>query len=417
MSIPKDSEKILASQALLDDFDAFRTNNFKSHASSELVQALDSLSARTGPPSNNMGGNLSVTPPFFPHSEKNTDSVIKQKTRIDWLAYTTAKSLDDIKLGLQALFPSVVFATRSGGLKGYPESMSIIVDDVQYGVIGHHGAVDDRRNYVSITGVGASTLSDDDVEVAYGMLLLLDARLSRLDICLDFFNGERTWDHASWAYDNTDGFQSRGGGKKPPVKRITGQDGNGDNTGRTMYVGRRGESEKFVRVYEKGLEVFANMPKELRDASQTRAMVFSVVDGEFADKWLRIEIEFSRQKKDLPLEMLLERDKYFAGAYPYCAQCLGLVDGLRPSALKTDLEVDLIKLISHGKKAYGSLIHTLKELGFTDGEVVQYMSSGKLNSKLVRSGVLREIKTRQAEILAREQERRSADPDWDIPDF
>lgn len=421
MSIPKDSEKILERQVFIDDFDSFRANNFKQNLPANELAAFDAVSAVSGPPLNNMGGYLPLPPHLLPHSEKSEESVVKQKTKVDWLAFTTARDLDPIKAGIQVLWPHAVFSARSTGLKGYSCSIAIFVDEVQYGVIGHHGENKAGRNYISLTGVACSTLSDEQVIFAYEVLKLLEARLSRLDIALDFYNGERTWDHALWSYEGTKGFCSLGGGRKPPYKTITGQDGFGNNSGRTLYVGTRGETEKFVRVYEKGLEVFSKLPKDLRDASHERSqakdMVFSVEDAVYADKWLRIEIEFSRQKKDLPLEMLIDRDQYFAGAYPYCADCLGLVDGLRPVSLKTELDVDLIKLIGHGQKAYGSLVFTLKELGFTDSEVVQVLSSGKLSSKLVRSGVYARIKARQAELMAEEELRRSLDPDFDIPDF
>jgi phage replication initiation protein len=353
-----------------------------------------------------MGGNLPEPPPFLPHGEKPADFVATNKTKIDWLAYTSAKSMDAVQLGISVLWPTVVFENRGRGMVGFPESMEVVVDGIVYGLIGF-GAKHERI-FVSLTGVGCSTLGNEGIENAYEMLTLLDARLSRVDVALDFYNGERTWDHALWSYLHADGFKPRRGGHRPEHKRVEGQSGDGKNLGRTLYIGIRGESEKFVRIYEKGLEVFANLPKDLRDASDARALVFSLDDQQYADRWLRIELEFTRQKRDLPLDMLLKRDEYFAGAYPYCADSLGLADGLRPVSLKDDTEVDLIKLIGHGKRAYGSLIFTLKELGFTDAEVVQYLSGDRPNAKLVRSGMLSKIKTRQAELLAQ-------CPDHDIP--
>lgn len=421
MSIPKDAEKIAQCDALALDFAQFQETHLRHSTLADALKAptrrmplTDEVlqliagrgAAEDGPPSNNMGGNPPLPPLFLSQCEIDGYLVSPQKTKIDWLAYTTEANMDAVKMGVSVLWGDVQFAVRSGGVRGYPKAMDVIVGEVTYGVIGY--GAEHGRQWVSLTGVGCSTLSHEAICNAVEMLLMLDARLTRVDIALDFYNGEVTWDHAYRAYQDTDQFSSRAGGKKPRGKWIEGVDCEGRNSGRTLYIGQRGESEKFLRIYEKGLEVFAKLPKEMRDASDSRELVFSVDDHQFADRWLRIEGEFTRQKRDLPVRMLLERDEYFAGTCPYLANAVGKVDGKRPVGLKDPVIVDLIKLMANGRRAYGSVIHTLKELGFTDAEVVQYMSSGRNNNKLVRSGMLAKIKARQAEILAQVQ-------DWDIP--
>lgn len=394
-----------ASQALDKEFGILLKQNANGYVDRDLAKRFAALHGEADPPSNNMGGIPVSPPPFIAHGEKSCDSVVKQKTKIDWLAYTTLAAMDAVEMGLSVLWPTVVFSERSRGVTGYPNSKEVIVDGVQYGLIGY--GAEHERVFVSLPGTGCSTLNDEAIANAHEMLTLLDARISRVDIALDFYNGERTWDHAYWSYMHADGFKPARGAK-PRHRVIQGEDGQGRNLGRTLNIGVRGESSRFIRIYEKGLEVFANLPKDLRDASDARALVFSLEDQNYADRWLRVEAELTRQKTDLPLDVLLRRDEYFAGTYPYLADCLGLVDGVRPTNLKSDLQVDLIKLVTNGRRSYGSTIYTLKSLGFTDAEVVYYLSGDKLNQKLVRSGVLAKIKERQAEILAQ-------DPDWDIP--
>nr|GFD19704.1 hypothetical protein [Tanacetum cinerariifolium] len=99
-----------------------------------------------------------------------------------------------------------------------------------------------------------------------------------------------------------------------------------------------------------------------------------------ADDWLRLEAEYRRQGKDvlLPLDMMLRRDEYFAGAYPYFADALGRADGCRPS------------------------------LGFTDSDVVQYMTADRHNNKLVKSGLLARMRQAVDDAVG-------IDPDHDIP--
>jgi len=407
MSISNSHEKSAASQALDAEFGILLKQNMNGFVDRQLAAELDGLRNGAHPPSNNMGGNLPDTPLFLPHGEISGESVSHQKTKIDWLGYTSEAPVEALRLGLEVLWPNVKFSRNKGGMPGYPDSQAIIVDGVQYGLLGY-GATNHTRSFVSLPGTACKTLTPELLAIAHEMLVAVDARLARLDICLDFFNGERTFDHALFCYDRGD-FKGTKGGVNPRRKLVGEVDGKGKNLGRTMYVGVRG-GEKMARIYEKGLEVYAHLPDDLRAMSEARALVFNLEDKQFADNWLRIEIEFTRQKKerDLPLDMLIYRDKYFAGAYPYCADALGLADGLRPSTLKSDLDVDFIKMIGNAKRSYGSLVHTMKELGFTDSDVVVYLTTGTNNNKLVKSGMLAKIKEIQSEIMA-------ADPDSDIP--
>lgn len=406
MSISNSPAKSAASQALDDEFGILLKHNMNGFVDRALASTLEGLRSEPLPPSNNMGGNYPLPPLFLPRCETAGGFVVKQKTNIDWLGYTSEASIDAIRLGVQVLWPDVIFSRKSGGMPGYPDAQVILVDGVQYGLLGY-GAKTHSRAFVSLTGTACKTLTPELISVAQEMLEAVDARLSRLDICLDFYRGEQTFEHAEFAYST--GQFIGVGGKNPKHRRIGDVSGDGKNLGRTLYVGPR-DGEKMARIYEKGLEVYANLPEDLRSASEARAVVFSLEDKQFSDSWLRIEVEFKRQKsgRELPLDMLTKRDEYFAGAYPYCASSLGLADGLRPVSLKKDLDIDLIKLIGNGKRSYGSLVHTLKELQFTDSDVVQCLTSGVLNNKLVKSGMLAKIKHRQAEIL-------SLDPDHDIP--
>lgn len=412
MSISKPQDKSAASQALDQEFGILLKHNVNGYVDRKLAADLDGLRQEACPPPNNMGGNLPDTPLFLPRCETSGVFVVKQKTKIDWLGYTTEADIEAIRLGVEVIWPEATFTKSAAGMRGYPTCQAITVGGVQYGLLGY-GAKGHNRSHVSLTGVACKTLTPELVEVVEDMLRMLDARLSRLDICLDFYNGERTYDHALFAYDRGD-FKSSDGGRNPKKKVLGETDGNGLNLGRTLYVGSRG-GEKMARIYEKGLEVYANLPKELREMSDSRALVFNLEDKAIADNWLRIEVEFTRQKKerDLPLEMLTLRDKYFAGAYPYCNDALGFFvgDGLRPVTLKTDLEVDLIKMIDNGRRSYGSLVHTMKELLFTDTDIVEYLTSGCLNNKLVKSGMLAHIQRIQAEMLVVNR----LDPDFDIP--
>lgn len=343
--------------------------------------------AEVVPPSNNMGGKLASPPCFLPHGEKQDVSVIPQATKIDWLAFTSTKPIEAIRMAVQVFFPTCEFHYTGKGMYGYPKADFITVDGVQVGIIGYdasHG-----RNFVSLPGTGCSTWDSSMLEVVYETLQVLEARISRVDVALDFYHGERTWDHALHCYERGD-FKRREGAGQPYIKKFD-QSKDGKNLGRTLYVNKRG-SAVMARIYEKGLEVFANMPTAYKTVSEDREIEYVENGGvvPFADSWLRVEIEFRCIQNDrpLPLEIILERDNYFAGSFPYCAHVLPAASPSRPKNLPSEKETDLVKLLASARTSYGSLVHSLKKVGVKDSEITELLSNGKDNKRLIQSGLL-----------------------------
>lgn len=403
MSIHPPPSSGAASQALSDEFDILLKYNMAGFVDSSVSAELSSLAKRLDPPSNNMGGTYHQSPLFLLQCEKQAVEVVN-KTKIDWLAASTSFGVDAIRLLLAVIWPSVTFSRNMRGMPGYPDSDSIIVDGVQYGQLGYgakHG-----RDFFSITGTGCRTLNDELIQVFYEALVHVEASISRIDICFDLYKGERTFDHALWASENA-AFRRPRANRDPEFKVVQATN-NGQNLGRTLYVGSR-SGEVFGRIYEKGLEVFAKMPEEFRLMSEARE-IMTVGKPEFADSWVRLEVEYKRQSKDrpMPLEMLLMRDRYFAGAYPYFADALGCADGIRPVSAVSEENVEFVKMTNAAKRSYGSLIHTMSECGFSDTDIVQMLTTGRNNDRLVKSGLLHKMKSAADQFKA-------ANPDWDVP--
>lgn len=359
------------------------------------------------PPSNNMGGKLGSPPLFLPQCEKQAQSLAINTTKIDWLGFTAVHDLPTIHLALEIIFPYCSFHPLSKGMPGYPRSESILYEGQQVGLIGYGAAHD--RIFVSLPGSGCSCWSSDHIHTVYKILSILSARISRCDIATDFYKGERTYEHALFCYHRGD-FKRREGAAQPYKKEVGAVD-DGKNLGRTLYVGRR-EGAVMARIYEKGLEVFANMPTVYKTCSENREIEYVKEHGPspFSDTWLRVEIEFKMIDKDrlLPLEILIERDSYFAGAFPYCADIIKDATPLRPANLVTEKEVCLIKLIASARTSYGSLIHSLSRLGYTHADIVEVLSNGQDNKRLRASGVLAML---ESSLSTWKQN----NPDWDIP--
>lgn len=405
-----------ADEAWDNEYHILLKSNMAEYVERGLSAELARLTESAHPPSNNMGGNLPQPPQYFSHDEKPGQKIV-QKTSIDWLGFTSSADVEAVKALVQVVWPYATFTRHVKGMPGYPDAYLITVDGVQYGMLGTGAA--HGRHFVSLTGTACKTLTDELISVLHEAFQLetenpvtkelesvFDVRLSRVDLCFDLYRGEVTWDHARRAFDNGR-FQNKKGGRAPQLKVIDLSQG-AKNLGRTMYVGKR-DSEVMARIYEKGLEVFAKLPEELRLLSEEREILHGSKDLH-ADNWLRLEVEYKcvDKKRPLPFEMLLDRDKYFAGAYPYFSDIIGVSDGRRPVGMKDDFDVDFLALMSNAKRSYGTLIHSMRQLGFTPQEVVDQLSADRNNDKLVRSGLL--SKMRDAVEKARQ-----VDPDLDIP--
>jgi phage replication initiation protein len=400
----------------------------------EVLQAVEKISASLqpadlDPPSANRGGSSPLPPYFLPHGEISHETVAKdltfqylqkQKTKIDWITFSTVAGLEALQVSVNILFPSSVI-TSGGKMKGYPKARLVEVDGVTVATIGHgatHG-----RDCVAIDGAGCKLLTHADVIVLHDLMHTLEARITRLDLCLDFYSGETTWDHALFAY-HRGSFRHPKANCNPEHSIVGKESGDGQNLGRTLYVGQRA-SAVMARIYEKGLETFAKLPKEYREACAAREAEYRLLNGLKpsalnVDSWLRVEIEFkNKDDKVLSYDMLLDRDMYFSGAYPYCADCLGVEMGPRPATLKDSAEVTLDRMLIAARRSYGNLVHSLTEIGFTDGDIVGHLTTGLHNQKLVKAGVVavgtRAAKGAAEKLQAERAAAMSALEDFDIP--
>jgi DNA relaxase NicK len=374
-----------------------------------LLEKLDKIaSAMKIPPSNNMGGTYPDTPYYFPQCEIKP-SFSNQKTSIDWLGFSTLRDLDETLYGLRQIFPGLVRSGKKVGMKGYPSCVALDVDDVQIGLIGY-GAKHGRLS-VSLTGVACKKLNTTGkLQFAYEVLVLLDVRLSRIDICLDFYKGELTLDACIWAFE-MGRFKKKTASGNPQFELRGAKGPHGENLGRTMYLGIR-DSELFSRLYEKGLEVFAKMDQEYRELSTARSLEFDSKSssGSIADDWLRLEGEFKRKDKlrPLSLEMMIDSDNFFAGAYPFFADMLGLASGRGRETLKDDSQIEYDKLLNSHRKSYGNHVHTMRDIGMSDSEIVDSLDTGMQNQKLIRSGIARRMKEAY-------QDHKINNPDLNVP--
>jgi phage replication initiation protein len=266
---------------------------------------------------------------------------------VDWLNVTfPAPALSQVGLIelLGRMMGRPVFGVPGRGLIGFQESLTLwakhgseksAIGSIAWGGDGQKG-----RWLLQLTGVGCQLVRDWDG--LRDLLESLDGKLTRVDLAVDFRDGEHTVDEAVQVYQDG-GFQLSG---RPPSTRIDG-DWLGGKAGRTFYVGSA-TNGKMLRVYEKG--------KQLGDQSSD---------------WTRFEVQLGNRDRVIPFEVLTQRDSFFCGCYPALAAMLEQAGQAIPTVRAVG-EVSIAHLLYHLKRCYGKVIHICSaEAGATDADLIE----------------------------------------------
>ena len=151
---------------------------------------------------------------------------------------------------------------------------------------------------VEIKGLGISVAPDDWHKRLYNIMSaswFVRPKITRIDIAMDFFNGEYTPEQAR--EDRLAGLYNTGN-KIMPKAQCMGtewEDDTGkDKSGKTYAIGTR-NSPRYARIYNK--------------AAEQKVKGF----------WTRFEIEFGRSAI-IPLDALANPTAYFCGAFPACSK-------------------------------------------------------------------------------------------------
>lgn len=239
---------------------------------------------------------------------------------------------------------------RPVGLFGYKTSFDLWFN-------GHHiglaacGATNGGC-YLSFSGQGCQLLNNSKLHDV--IRVLPEIRITRLDIALDFLEGEyRIRDFRNMYLKGL--FNS--GGRAPKYQYIEGgvlENGRmKPSAGCSFYVGDR-KNGKLFRAYEKGRQM-----------------------GDPDSKWVRGELELRSKDRVIPLYALLRPADYFAGAYPALNNVIQdeLVVEVTPiQTKKKAASASYDKLLKVAKTSYGALINVMKEArGLSDSEIVDQL--------------------------------------------
>lgn len=302
-----------------------------------------------------------------------------QKTSIDWLRFRAQAEPRDILQSLKPMFGESANLLKlnhlNKGILGFQQGAQIVLGDMPVGRMDYGGESQKGWVRADISGKGCEWVQD--WERATDIEELPSAQIRRLDIALTTWAGEMT--HEQVVQAHTEGrFITRG---RPPVlQQITSSD---IKAGRTCYIGKREQSDKFMRCYEKGLELAAKYGSKI-PGSVTH------IQGSKVEDIYRCEVELKAASTDIPWEVIERRDQYFAGAYPFCADILPNVEAdILKRRPEKESQLSLATALENCRIQYGPTLYTaLMAYGGDMTAIWDKVIGDHHNQQLLEAGVL-----------------------------
>lgn len=209
----------------------------------------------------------------------------------------------------------------------YP--LSAVLIDRDGDLVGHVGLGGNKETIcISLSGAGCKWVTRwGNVHRQMG---ILSAKISRVDVAHDDYEGERLDVHALRERAAAGDFASGG---CPPRHRFISDEGH--NTGCTLYVGGKGHKE--LCVYEKGKQM-----------------------GLPSSPWVRVEARLYGKHCDVPHDVVLDPAAYLRGSYSVIA---GLISGVctRLKTIRKQVEVSAEAAVAWLNRQAGPMLNVLRE--------------------------------------------------------
>lgn len=304
--------------------------------------------------------------------------MIHQKTTVDWFRFRVQAEPRDVLESMRPMFDdlgsmlNLQFLPK--GILGFQQGATICAANMPVGRIDYGGESQKGWVRVDISGKGCEWVRDWDKVSEVEQLP--SAQIRRLDIALTTWEGEMTHEKVIQAHSEGR-FITRG--RPPRLQQVISSD---PRQGRTCYIGQREQSDKFMRCYEKGLEMAAKY--------DTKDMATTHFEKSRVEDIYRCEVELKASSTDIPWEVIERRDQYFAGAYPFCADILPNVEAdILKRRPERDCELSLKAALDNCRIQYGPTLYTaLKAYGGDIMAVWDKVIGDHDNLALVEAGVL-----------------------------
>lgn len=270
---------------------------------------------------------------------------------------------------------------------GWTFAAEIVIPDHVIAHIDYGG--DSQRDWVrfDMPGSGCEWVQDWGHFDTFADLVP-ESEISRIDIAFTTSDPSVVSDSKVVAAHEAGKFKC--GGRPPEMRSVVSTD---IRAGRTRYIGNR-KSHKFLRCYEKGWEMFKDLPDDHRFMLKPGVQVaFDNLGMVNVQDLYRVELELKNVDKYIPWTVIGRRDDVFAGSYPFCADLLPEA----PHWVMQELpsfkpRADLLKALSNAYRSYGGTLKAAHmAYGGTDEAALRLFKSlmaAEPSRHLVESGVL-----------------------------
>lgn len=273
---------------------------------------------------------------------------------VDWLAFTVRPlscvpdALSWVRAALLDVFcvPADGWTSKDRGWNGYAHR----IDLDAFGLLAFGGDAQKNTLHVELNAQACRRLRDWNAVRLWGEGNA--AVVTRVDIAHDDLDGNQLTIAAALDWLREGRFNSNG---RPPRAQLI--DDLGANTGKTLYVGRRG-SGKLLRVYEKGKQL-----------------------GDEASQWVRAEVELRNKGRMVPWDTVTEPGRYLAGAYP--ALCFLSSEQSRLRTLQRTAEISYAAMVRNLRAQGGKSLHVMS--------IVHGGDAAGVLAEVVRDGVPRRL--------------------------
>ncbi len=238
-------------------------------------------------------------------------------TQLDLLLYRIFGFRGEVRAG----------AIRKKQWNFYP--LSAVLVDREGELVGHVGLGGNKETIcISLSGAGCKWVTRWNV--VERECERLRAKISRVDVAHDDYEGERVDVHALRERAAAGDFAQGG---CPPRHRFISDEGHG--TGCTLYVGGKGHKE--LCVYEKGKQM-----------------------GLPGSRWVRVEARLYGKHVEVPLDVLMNPAAYLRGSYSVIAE---LIEGVcnRLKTIRKQVEVSAEAAVAWLHRQAGPMLNVLRE--------------------------------------------------------
>jgi hypothetical protein len=295
--------------------------------------------------------------------------------------------LDFVRPAFGTVGDMLEIRTGSKPRDGWAHGLDIVIPDHTIAHIDYGGA--SQREWVrfDMPGGGCSWVQD------WGALEALgrdreECEIKRIDIAFTTSDSSVVNDSMVVAAHEAGRFCC--GGRPPAMKSLVSTD---ECAGKTRYIGKR-ENHKFLRCYEKGWEMFKDLPDyaEFLRKPGVKVAVDHLGLVSVQDLY-RVELELKDVDKYIPWSVIGRRDEVFAGSYPFCASLLPDAPHFVCQELPSfKPKAALLQALGNAFRSYGGTWKAAHIAYGGDDAALMRLARGMLadepSSRLVESGVL-----------------------------